>query len=138
MTRPPSCGSRSEPSGWSQERDPDGPLRDPQDGVKKETMHPYDPRTWHWDLLAAFGFVAQALFAARFLVQWIASERRRVSHVPVAFWYLSVTGGILMTIYGVFRRDPVIVLGQAPALIVYIRNLMLIRGSRTVNDVRTE
>ena len=94
-------------------------------------MHPYDPRTWHWDLLAAFGFVAQALFAARFIVQWIVSERRRVSHVPVAFWYLSVTGGILMTIYGVFRRDPVIVFGQAPALIVYIRNLMLIRASRT-------
>jgi lipid-A-disaccharide synthase-like uncharacterized protein len=101
-------------------------------------MHPYDPRTWHWDLLAAFGFIAQALFAARFLVQWIASERRRVSHVPVAFWYLSLSGGILMTVYGVFRRDPVIILGQAPALIVYIRNLMLIRSSRTVNDVRTE
>ena len=89
-----------------------------------------DPRTWHWDLLAAFGFVAQALFAARFIVQWIASERRRTSHVPVEFWYLSLTGGILMTIYGVFRRDPVIILGQAPALIVYIRNLMLIRSSR--------
>jgi lipid-A-disaccharide synthase-like uncharacterized protein len=101
----------------------------PQDKLR-EPMHPYDPRTWHWDLLAAFGFLAQALFAARFIVQWISSERRKVSHVPVAFWYFSVCGGLLMTIYGVFRRDPVIVLGQAPALVVYIRNLMLIRRAR--------
>jgi lipid-A-disaccharide synthase-like uncharacterized protein len=91
----------------------------------------FDPRTWHWDLLAAFGFVAQATFAARFLVQWIVSERRKLSHVPVAFWYLSLAGGVLMTIYGVGRRDPVIILGQAPALIVYIRNLMLIRDARS-------
>jgi lipid-A-disaccharide synthase-like uncharacterized protein len=85
-----------------------------------------DPRSWHWDLLAAFGFVAQAIFATRFIIQWIASERRRVSHVPVGFWWLSLTGGILMTIYGVLRRDPVIILGQAPGLVVYARNLMLI------------
>ena len=91
----------------------------------------FDPRTWHWDLLAAFGFVAQALFAARFIVQWISSERRRMSHVPIEFWYLSLSGGILMTIYGVARRDPVIIFGQAPALIVYIRNLMLIRTARS-------
>jgi len=91
----------------------------------------FDPRTWHWDLLAAFGFIAQTLFAARFIVQWISSERRKMSHVPVGFWYLSLSGGILMTIYGVARRDPVIILGQAPALIVYIRNLMLIRTARS-------
>jgi lipid-A-disaccharide synthase-like uncharacterized protein len=90
-----------------------------------------DPRAWHWDLLAVFGFVAQALFAARFIVQWISSERRKVSHVPVEFWYLSLSGGILMTIYGLARRDPVIIFGQAPALIVYIRNLMLIRTARS-------
>jgi lipid-A-disaccharide synthase-like uncharacterized protein len=89
-------------------------------------LPPWDPRTWHWDLLAAFGFVAQALFAARFLVQWIASERKRMSHVPIQFWYLSLLGGLLMTVYGILRRDPVITLGQAPALIIYVRNLMLI------------
>ena len=86
----------------------------------------FDPGHWHWDLLAVFGFVAQALFAARFIVQWISSERRRESHIPIAFWYFSLTGGLLMTIYGILRGDPVIVLGQAPGLIVYIRNLMLI------------
>jgi len=85
-----------------------------------------NPGSWHWDLLAVFGFIAQALFAARFIIQWIASERRRASHVPVQFWWLSLVGGILMTIYGLLRRDPVIILGQAPALIVYARNLMLI------------
>jgi lipid-A-disaccharide synthase-like uncharacterized protein len=89
-------------------------------------MSHLDPTTWHWDLLAAFGFIAQALFAGRFIIQWIASERRRMSHVPVGFWWLSLSGGILMTIYGVLRRDPVIILGQAPGLVVYARNLMLI------------
>lgn len=92
-----------------------------------DLSHVLDPRNWHWDLLAVFGFAAQALFASRFLVQWIASERRRVSHVPVHFWYLSLAGGVMMTAYGVGRKDPVIILGQAPGLIVYVRNLMLIR-----------
>jgi lipid-A-disaccharide synthase-like uncharacterized protein len=85
-----------------------------------------NPASWHWDLIAAFGFLAQAIFAARFIIQWIASERRRESHVPVGFWWLSLSGGVLMTIYGLLRRDPVIILGQAPALVVYTRNLMLI------------
>lgn len=88
--------------------------------------HFIDPRTWHWDLLALFGFLAQALFAARFIIQWISSERRKMSHVPVQFWWLSLVGGILMTVYGLLRRDPVIILGQAPGLVVYGRNLMLI------------
>jgi lipid-A-disaccharide synthase-like uncharacterized protein len=85
-----------------------------------------DPRTWHWDLIAVFGFFAQALFAARFIIQWISSERRKKSHIPVAFWWFSLSGGSLMAVYGILRRDPVIVLGQTPALIVYARNLMLI------------
>ena len=89
---------------------------------------PVDPRSWHWDAIALFGFGAQLLFASRFLVQWISSERKKMSHVPVEFWYLSLLGGFLMTIYGIMRRDPVIIIGQAPALIVYIRNLMLIRA----------
>jgi lipid-A-disaccharide synthase-like uncharacterized protein len=86
----------------------------------------FDPRSWHWDILAVVGFIAQALFASRFIVQWIASERRKRSHIPIHFWYLSLFGGILMTLYGLLRRDPVIILGQAPGLIVYARNLVLI------------
>jgi lipid-A-disaccharide synthase-like uncharacterized protein len=88
--------------------------------------HFLDPRSWHWDLLAVLGFAAQALFASRFIIQWIASERARRSHIPIGFWYLSLSGGILMTVYGLLRRDPVIILGQAPGLIVYVRNLILI------------
>ena len=88
--------------------------------------HVLDPRTWHWDTLALIGFCGQALFASRFIVQWIASERRKRSHIPIQFWYLSLGGGIIVTIYGLLRRDPVIILGQAPGLIVYARNLVLI------------
>jgi len=85
-----------------------------------------DPRTWQWDTLAIHGFCGQALFASRFIFQWIASERRKRSHIPVQFWWLSLCGGVIVTIYGLLRRDPVIIFGQAPGLIVYARNLVLI------------
>ena len=88
--------------------------------------HVLDPRTWHWDMLALLGFCGQALFASRFIIQWIASERRKRSHIPVQFWWLSLGGGLIVTIYGLLRRDPVIIFGQAPGLIVYARNLVLI------------
>jgi lipid-A-disaccharide synthase-like uncharacterized protein len=79
----------------------------------------------------ALGFVAQALFAGRFAVQWIVSERKGVSSLPVAFWILSVAGGILMLAYALIRRDPVFILGQGLGLFVYARNLVLIRrGAR--------
>ncbi|MBV8518312.1 MAG: lipid-A-disaccharide synthase N-terminal domain-containing protein [Acidobacteria bacterium] len=81
---------------------------------------------WHWDLWLIFGFAGQFLFAGRFLVQWISSERKRESHVPIAFWYFSLAGGLVMTAYAIHRRDPVFIIGQGSGLIVYIRNLMLI------------
>ena len=75
-----------------------------------------------------FGLLGQALFAARFLVQWVASERLRTSVVPVSFWYLSLAGGVILLVYAAwFRRDPVFTLGQSTGLVVYARNLMLIR-----------
>jgi lipid-A-disaccharide synthase-like uncharacterized protein len=73
------------------------------------------------------GFAGQAMFSGRFLVQWITSERRKKSVVPVLFWWLSVAGGILLLSYAILRRDPVIILGQSAGLVVYIRNLILIR-----------
>ncbi len=73
------------------------------------------------------GFAGQALFTSRFVVQWIASERRHRSVVPVAFWWLSLCGGALLLAYAVSRRDPVFILGQIGGLAVYSRNLLLIR-----------
>jgi len=72
------------------------------------------------------GFLGQACFSARFLVQWIASERRRQSVVPIYFWYFSVAGGVILLAYAVHRLDPVFILGQAAGLVIYLRNLYLI------------
>src|SRR3954454_14748592 len=72
------------------------------------------------------GFAGQALFTARFLVQWIVSERERDSVVPVAFWWLSLLGGLTLLSYASYRQDPVIIVGQGMGLIVYARNLMLV------------
>jgi lipid-A-disaccharide synthase-like uncharacterized protein len=73
-----------------------------------------------------FGLLGQALFSARFIVQWIASERRRRSVVPLAFWYFSLAGGVTLLAYAIYRRDPVFILGQGAGLFVYARNLWLI------------
>ncbi|MDQ7032841.1 MAG: lipid-A-disaccharide synthase N-terminal domain-containing protein [Desulfonauticus sp.] len=72
------------------------------------------------------GFIAQGLFSARFLVQWIASERAKKSVMPIYFWYFSLGGGILLLAYSIYRRDPVFILGQASGLFIYSRNLYLI------------
>jgi lipid-A-disaccharide synthase-like uncharacterized protein len=74
-----------------------------------------------------FGLLGQAFFSARFLVQWIASERRKQSVVPVHFWYLSVGGGLMLLAYAIYRKDPVFIIGQGAGLVVYARNLYFIR-----------
>jgi lipid-A-disaccharide synthase-like uncharacterized protein len=76
-----------------------------------------------------FGFVGQACFFSRFLVQWIASERSKRSVVPPAFWFLSIAGGVLLLIYAAHRRDPVFILGQSVGLLVYGRNLWFLFGA---------
>ena len=73
------------------------------------------------------GFLGQALFSARFIVQWIVSERRSESVIPVAFWVFSIFGGAFLLAYAIYRRDPVFILGQGAGMLVYARNLMLIR-----------
>lgn len=78
---------------------------------------------WYW---LAVGFGAQALFMARFLVQWWTSERMKSSVVPVSFWWLSIFGGLILLIYFLRRGDPVGVLGQSFGVFVYLRNLILI------------
>ena len=78
------------------------------------------------DWWIVLGFAAQGLFTMRFVVQWIASERARASVIPVAFWFFSIGGGILLLVYALYRRDPVFIAGQAFGLVVYVRNLYFI------------
>ena len=76
-----------------------------------------------WVLL---GYLAQIMFTMRFVVQWIASERAGKMVMPIAFWFFSIGGGVLLLIYALYRRDPVFIAGQALGLLVYIRNLYFI------------
>ena len=72
------------------------------------------------------GFIGQAAFFMRFLVQWLASEKKGESFIPIYFWYLSLIGGVILLIYAIHIGDPVFTAGQSCGLLVYIRNLMLI------------
>lgn len=75
----------------------------------------------------AIGLAGQCLFMARFIVQWLHSEKHGQSLIPVSFWYLSLLGGLIVLAYGIHKLDPVIILGQLPGTVVYTRNLMLIK-----------
>mgnify|MGYP001260355652 CR=1 FL=1 len=77
-------------------------------------------------IFLCIGFIGQGLFASRFIVQWIYSEKKGESVIPIIFWYLSIVGGICLLIYAIFRKDPVIILGQSFGILVYTRNLILI------------
>jgi lipid-A-disaccharide synthase-like uncharacterized protein len=81
-------------------------------------------------LWIGIGFVGQLLFFGRFLVQWIASERAKRSVLPLAFWYFSILGGSVLLVYAIYRKDPVFILGQTGGLVIYLRNLVLIRRER--------
>src|ERR1700757_1772774 len=90
----------------------------------------YDVFVVRFDAWAVLGFIAQALFTARFLVQWIASERAGRSVIPVAFWVFSIFGGALLLIYALYRKDVVFILGQAFSFFVYARNLYFVMRER--------
>ena len=75
----------------------------------------------------SIGFFGQGLFFMRWVVQWLASERSATSHVPMAFWYMSLTGGLITLAYAIYRKDPVFIAGQGVGTFVYLRNIMLIR-----------
>jgi lipid-A-disaccharide synthase-like uncharacterized protein len=80
------------------------------------------------------GFLGQALFSARFFVQWLASERVKRSVIPTAFWYFSLAGGVTLLAYAIHRQDPVFIAGQGLGLVVYLRNLYLIRAGKQQAD----
>ncbi len=77
-------------------------------------------------IFLSIGFFGQGLFASRFIIQWLYSEKKGESLIPIAFWYLSIFGGIGLLTYAIFRKDPVIILGQTFGIFIYLRNLILI------------
>lgn len=77
-----------------------------------------------------FGLGGQLMFTARFLVQWIASERAGRSVIPLAFWYFSISGGAILLAYAIYRADPVFILGQSLGVFIYSRNLWLIYAEK--------
>jgi lipid-A-disaccharide synthase-like uncharacterized protein len=79
----------------------------------------------------AIGFGGQALFMARFVIQWFVSEKQRKSVIPVSFWYFSIFGALVLLVYSLHRRDPVFIAGQLLGVLIYVRNLHLIRLERT-------
>ena len=81
-------------------------------------------------LWLGIGFAGQMLFSARFLVQWIATERARRSIVPVAFWYFSLGGGLTLLAYAIYKQDPVFIVGQAAGIFIYLRNLYFVMRRR--------
>ena len=83
-----------------------------------------------FDFWAAFGLVAQLAFTARFVVQWITSERAGKSIIPLGFWYFSLVGSTGLLVYAIVRADPIFILGQSLGSIIYLRNLMLIYRER--------
>ncbi len=92
-------------------------------------------------LWLAIGFLGQGVFFMRWVVQWVASERSAESRVPMAFWYMSLAGGLITLAYAIYRKDPVFIAGQSVGTFVYLRNLMLIyrnpqanQGSRTSRE----
>ena len=80
--------------------------------------------------MAVFGIIGQGCFSGRFLVQWIVSEKRKESTIPLAFWYFSIMGALLTLIYAIWRRDPIFTAAQCCGLLVYTRNLTLIRRNK--------
>lgn len=86
-----------------------------------------------FDVWIILGFAAQALFMMRFVVQWLASERAGRSIVPVAFWFFSIGGAMLLLVYSIIRKDPVYIAGQALGLVIYFRNLYFIFREKKEN-----
>jgi lipid-A-disaccharide synthase-like uncharacterized protein len=89
---------------------------------------------FHLDFWVIFGFIGQLMFTMRFIVQWIASERKQESVIPVSFWYLSLAGGLIVLLYAIYRMDPVFILAYLPGNFVYLRNLYFIYKKKKVSS----
>lgn len=80
------------------------------------------------------GLIGQLLFFMRFFIQWIASERKGKSIIPIQFWYFSIAGAILLLSYAIYRRDPVFIVGQSTGIIIYSRNLVLFAREKKMSE----
>ena len=78
--------------------------------------------TTYWLVI---GFIGQIAFGARFVIQWVISEKKGESTIPLAFWYCSIAGSVILLTYAIHREDPVFILGQSLGSIIYIRNRLL-------------
>lgn len=85
---------------------------------------------FNFDLFMIMGLIGQGMFSMRFIVQWLASERAGKSVIPFSFWIFSLGGSFLLLLYAVYRRDPIFILGQAPNLLIYSRNIWLIKRGK--------
>lgn len=88
----------------------------------------------NWNIFLVIGFVGQGLFSMRFIIQWLASEKAKKSVIPFSFWILSLSGSVFLLIYAIYKRDPVFILGQAPNVLIYSRNIYLIRKNKGVEE----
>ena len=88
-----------------------------------------DAQSWE-KIWGGIGLLGQGAFTARFLVQWLASERKRETVMPVAFWWFSLTGGLITLTYVIHLGSLALTLGQSMGLVVYVRNLMLVKKAR--------
>jgi lipid-A-disaccharide synthase-like uncharacterized protein len=86
-------------------------------------------------IMIIIGFGGQGLFAARFIIQWLSSESVGKSVIPVAFWYFSISGGLVLLTYAIWRKDPVIIAGQSVGVFIYARNLYFINREKKENKV---
>jgi len=84
---------------------------------------------------ATTALVGQLIFAGRFVLQWLVSEYKKKSHVPTAFWYISLVGGIIMLAYSVHIKNPIFMLGFSLNTLIYLRNIHLIYKHAKRNDV---
>ena len=76
------------------------------------------------------GFIGQSLFFSRWLIQWVVSERKAESQIPVSFWYMSLIGSVIVLAYAIHRVDPVFMVGQGVGTLVYVRNIMLLHQAK--------
>ena len=88
----------------------------------------------NWNIFLIIGFIGQGLFSMRFIIQWLASEKAKKSVIPFSFWIFSLSGSIFLLIYAIYKKDPVFILGQAPNVLIYSRNIYLIKKIEELKD----